>query len=635
MSDVSLDDHRDDGADLEIAACLDANPRQSFFLFAGAGSGKTESLRKALVHAVKLHGQALHLKGQQIAVITYTNDARDEIIGRLQYDPLIKVSTIHSFAWDLIRGFNRDIKLWLEKHLKEDNAELEEKQKKGRPASQAAKDRTAAIAANVDRLARLATIRSFTYSPTGDNRSKDSLSHSEVLRLAAEFITTKPLMQDLVVSRFPILFVDESQDTNARLMDAFFVLQQAKATRICVGLFGDMMQQIYTDGKPDLGTNLPTDWKKPAKKMNHRCPRRVVRLINSVRSEVDQNHKQEHRSDAKEGTARLFIASSSSNRVGVEQEVRSRMAAAAADEKWGDAESVTTLILEHRMAAARLGFEGMFTPLDKARLSKTGVRSGELSLLRLFSKQVLPVFEAKDRKDEFAVAAVVRGSSPFLTKANLARAGAEQLAQIAKAKAGVDMLVALRAATPDLRFLDVLRSVAASGLFEIPRSLQAFVDAAGDAPNEPASAATDDVAHQTEPVEPEDAGSESEQSELLAAARLFLETQFSQISAYCAYINEEAGFATHHSVKGRQFPRVLVVADDASAGGFTYNFEKLLSSPVGDAGSDMTRRLFYVTASRAQQSLAVLIYSKDPKAVAQAVITKGWFDAAEVEVFAN
>jgi DNA helicase-2/ATP-dependent DNA helicase PcrA len=317
--------------------------------------------------------------------------------------------------------------------------------------------------------------------------------------------------------------------------------------------------------------------------------------------------------------------------------VRARMASAAADEKWSQPSEVTTLILEHHMAADRLGFSAMFTPLDKARLTKTGLRSGELSMLRLFSKQVLPIFEAKDRGDEFAVAAIVRAGCPFLTKSNLTRPDVDQVAQIAKAKAGVEQLMALRVAQPNLRFLDVLRSVAASGLFEVPRTLLAFVDPDTDLPAENALTHPPDpkpVASQpadTTGALAEDEGTESEQSELLAAARAFLETEFSQIAAYRTYIAGQAGFATHHGVKGRQFPRVFVIADDTGAAGFSYNFERLLSSAAGDSRVDQTRRLFYVTASRAQRSLAILIYTEDPETVIREVVRKGWFDQAEVE----
>jgi len=112
-----LDDHVDDPVDLEINACLDLDKPISFFLFAGAGSGKTRSLVRALQHMRERYGDRMRLRAQQIAVITYTNAACDEINRRLRFDPLFKIETIHSFVWDLIRGFNDDIRVWLSANL--------------------------------------------------------------------------------------------------------------------------------------------------------------------------------------------------------------------------------------------------------------------------------------------------------------------------------------------------------------------------------------------------------------------------------------------------------------------------------------------------------------------------------------
>lgn len=42
------DNHVDDHVDTEIKECLTAVPPQSFFMFAGAGSGKTRSLINTL-----------------------------------------------------------------------------------------------------------------------------------------------------------------------------------------------------------------------------------------------------------------------------------------------------------------------------------------------------------------------------------------------------------------------------------------------------------------------------------------------------------------------------------------------------------------------------------------------------------
>jgi DNA helicase-2/ATP-dependent DNA helicase PcrA len=94
------------------------------------------------------------------------------------------------------------------------------------------------------RIQYLDNIVKFTYNPNGDNITKDSLNHSEVIYISAYFISSKELMQDLVVSKYPIILIDESQDTKKELVDAFFNLQSIKKDLFSLGLFGDTMQRI-------------------------------------------------------------------------------------------------------------------------------------------------------------------------------------------------------------------------------------------------------------------------------------------------------------------------------------------------------------------------------------------------------
>lgn len=114
-AETALDDKFDEAADEEIKACLNLEKPNSFFLYAGAGSGKTRSLVEALRYVRTTAGAKLLLTARRVGVITYTNAACDEIKQRLSYDPLIDVSTIHSFAWSLIDGYQADIKAWSEK----------------------------------------------------------------------------------------------------------------------------------------------------------------------------------------------------------------------------------------------------------------------------------------------------------------------------------------------------------------------------------------------------------------------------------------------------------------------------------------------------------------------------------------
>lgn len=621
VDDNNVDNHVDD----KINTYLNLKKPISFFLFAGAGSGKTGSLVKALKRLRKDSGEQLRLQGQKVGVITYTNAACDEIKHRLDFDPLVEVSTIHSFVWSLIGGFNIDIKQWLRITLPNEIADLEEKQRKGR-AGQASLDRAKSIEIKQKRLAGLDDIKQFTYNPNGDNRGRDSLNHSEVIKIGADFLTNKPLMQTILINKFPILLIDESQDTNKHLMEAFLKVQHQQRERFCLGLFGDTMQRIYSDGKMDLGINLPPEWATPVKKMNHRCPRRIVKLINKIRSTVDAQ-EQSPRTDKEEGVVRLFILpSDTADKLAAEHKIKQRMTAITSDPLWNSADDVKTLILEHHMAALRMGFLEMFEPLYQIDRLKTALLDSSLPGLRLFSQQVLPLVEAKQKGDEFAVAAIVRKYSPLLSKATLKELGEDQPSQLKKAREAVQQLMALWSNNVEPYFLDILRCVSQTGLFEIPESLRPI-------------AFRSEVEHK----DTEQSNDDEDIDPILDAWDKFLLTPFAQIKPYVDYVNGHAPFDTHQGVKGLEFPRVLVVMDDVEARGFTFSYDKLFGAKDktkkdieselngDDTGINRTRRLFYVTCSRAVNSLAIVAYTSDPDKIRDNVIRDGWFEDCEVK----
>lgn len=629
MSDVVVEDPNaiDDGVDEEIYGCLDIAQPRSFFLYAGAGSGKTRSLVNAIRKVLRNSRRLLLLQGRHVAVITYTNAACEEIKKRLDFDPLVEVSTIHSFAWSLIGGYNADIRAWLRVNLAKEISELETAAAKGRAGTKAASDRQRSIEGKRKRLAYIETVSRFVYSPAGDNRGRDSLNHSEVISITSGFLTDKIILQDVLVSRFPILFIDESQDTNKHLMDAFLEVQRVQGARFCLGLFGDMMQRIYADGKVGLGEAIPKEWAKPVKRMNHRCPQRVIRLINQMRQDVD-GQEQQGRTDKAEGLIRFFILPNSMMSVAdTEAKLAKRMADASDDPQWATGrEGYKTLILEHHMAARRMGFDAMFAPLYKVESLKTALIDGTMAGLRLFSHDILPVVEAVRSGDSFAVADAVRNRSPLLSEKTLAAVGKDQLVQLAKAQLAVDALMHLWD-KGEPTFDDVLNCIAETKLFQVPDALALFSGQAlvADVP--------------TDEQEP-DADEDNE----LTAWREFLSTPFDQIAAYADYVSGSSPFGTHQGVKGLEFPRVMVVISDEEARGFLFSYEKLFGAKaksdtdlrnetIGQETTiDRTRRLFYVTCSRAEESLAIAAYSENPDAVKRQVVASGWFAAEEVEI---
>ncbi len=96
------------GAFEEIINHLDGS--QSFVLEAGAGAGKTYTLIQTLNRLIELHGERFSITGQGIVCITYTNVAKNEIIQRLENNPMVVVSTIHDFLWKTIQPFQTQLK---------------------------------------------------------------------------------------------------------------------------------------------------------------------------------------------------------------------------------------------------------------------------------------------------------------------------------------------------------------------------------------------------------------------------------------------------------------------------------------------------------------------------------------------
>lgn len=101
---------------------------------------------------------------------------------------------------------------------------------------------------------------------------------------------------------------------------------------------------------------------------------------------------------------------------------------------------------------------------------------------------------------------------------------------------------------------------------------------------------------------------------------------------------------THQGVKGLEFPRVMVILDDAQAKGFLFSYEKLFGVKAQsdtdiknerdgkDTGITRTARLFYVACTRAENSLAVVAYTENEELVKATALSNGWFLENEIYI---
>lgn len=601
--------------DSNIHNYLTGTQKHSFLLYAGAGSGKTRTLVNVLEMILKSHSEEFRLRGKKIAVITYTNAACDEIKRRVKFNKLIDVSTIHSFLWELIRHYSSDIKSWLMENIAAEIADLRDKQSRTTRVSQASLERERKIVSKEKRLQNLSDVYKFTYNPTGDNRTKDSLNHSEVIKLGSYFLDRKYTMQKILVNRHPILLIDESQDTNKLLMNALLEVEKNNRDTFSVGLLGDMMQRIYSDGKSDLEACLDEHWKKPEKSINYRSPKRVVALINLIRSQVD-NHKQKAREDAEEGYVRIFIKEChSDNKDRDESFVKKRMREITLDDDWENHDSlVNTLILEHHMAATRMGFIDMFTPLYQIERLKTGLLEGSLGNINFICGIVSPLISACIKNDTFTITNILRTNAPLLKREHLLK-NTNNTSPLTQIRNSLDMLKSFISTNPELITINLLHKINEIKLLDIPDSIQEILES-----------------------------NDNSQDDIIEAWQKAFSSPLCQFDKYYNYVKGKTNIDTHQGVKGLEFPRVLVLIDDSEAKGFMFSYDKLFGvkektktdldneKEGKDTSEDRTRRLFYVTCSRAQKSLAILAYTDNTEMLRKNLLHKGWFDSSEIEI---
>jgi DNA helicase II / ATP-dependent DNA helicase PcrA len=612
----------------EIYNCLSLDNPKSFFLFAGAGSGKTRSLVEVLKRFRSNNIIRLRRNAQKIAIITYTNAACDEIKRRLEFDSAFHVSTIHSFSWELVKPYTSDIKDWLKNSLEYEISELEDKQITTKNTkTKTYTDRTRKIELKNKRINSLEVIHKFSYNPNGVNSSRNSLNHSEVIGIASFFLMNFPLMQRILALKYPFLLIDESQDTKKELIEAFLEVQHKQSKCFALGMFGDTMQRIYTDGKTDLGMNdIPDSWAKPKIIINHRSPSRIVALINKIRAEVDNQSQDSKKKE--EGLVRLFIVDASKpiDKNKIESEITLQMADLSGDAKWNSSQAdVKVLTLEHHLAAKRGGFSNFFDPLYAVEKLKTGLLDGTLPEVSFFSKQILPLIQAKQDDDKFALARIVRKYSPLLTKEVL-QYSSDSIKELNKAYDAVNKLFSLWNNKCDPSLNNILKEVFRNGLFQIPDSLVPIAKRLTEHLSEV-------FAENSE---------ETDKDIVIDAWDEALNCQFSQLKEYVRYINDESRFGTHQGIKGLEFPRVMVILDDEEARGFLFSYEKLFGAREPsetdirnqkegkETSIERTRRLLYVTCSRAQESLAIVAYTKEPDKIQKHATQKEWFSNHEV-----
>lgn len=616
----------DTDTDIELHARLSANGSRHFVMVAGAGSGKTTSLVKALAYLERDQGPVLRRKGQKIACITFTEVAVNEIRSDVGTDPLYHVSTIHSFLWENIKPFQNNIKDWVSKRLNEKVEEAQENIDNPR-TRQTTKDRAAEDIVRYQRqLEQIDRVKNFRYG-TGSDYANGILGHSDILKIGPTFIEEHLLMRRILVRRYPVIFVDESQDTDPSFVGALRTAANETQTGFCVGFFGDPVQKIYMQGAGPIP--VEEGWRKLEKPENFRCPQSVLRVINRIRAEDDGleqtrgRHERQHDEDVPiEGTARVLIMPDDAQRQERLEAARNWLAERDGDNNWLIDESEETLrllVLVHRVSAIRLGFPNLYSALNdnSTESLSSGVVDGTAWVLRPFLGFILPLLLAHRENRHFDIMRLLRKYCPKLQTDGLA---------------GENTAVVLNGLQDDLRTLDeMLGAESRSHIGDIViflRDRRIFVF------DERYLRLAEDFASAEAVIDP---------SPVNAALR-FMQCEAKELWGYRRYIEKLSPFATQQGIKGAEFDKVLVVVDDKERQLPGYSYGKYFGvTPLSetdenniasgkDSVIDRTRRLFYVCCSRALSDLAVAVFTDDPENMRRAILAKGLFEAQNIHL---
>lgn len=637
---------RDAGVVEEICGYLTEQPPRSFFLFAGAGSGKTRTLVEVLrrLTGVVPHesggrlARLLRLYGRSIRVVTYTKNAVAVISGRLGSNDLVAVSTIHSFCWELIGGFDDDIR----EALTADKAvQLEEARVKAAAKVRGISDTDRRKFAEIEQeMNALKSVPKFIYHPDKDTFGEGAMQHSQVLDATAWLLLNRPALRTILRDRHPIILIDESQDTMKSMLDALMQLAEPKGSGLTLGLLGDHRQRIYMDGHSDLPALVPPSWAKPELKMNHRCQQRIVHLINKIwaaqlegRTQSASGVEQHHRTEKIAGTVRLFIGNASLSTPEKRQReawVASQMQLAAQSDAWATPGGYQSLALEHKLVAARGDFLNVYTAMTlidpnaaapSGRGENTGPSAARLVLHEL--AQLAACVASDGSVNDFEATEVLRRAGC------LDHLPAEADQRIARTEDMHKAVAAFGAACikADATIAEAIAPIIKARVFEVDsRLLQQFADqtAPPPAPIPRKETETDDARRRR------------------GWCALFT-AQWSELERYRRYLAGNSELATHQVVKGSEFTHVMVVMDDKQAGGNQVSYDKLFGATgLGErdlenvkAGKetiiDRSLRLLYVTCSRARESLALVLWADKPaEALEFARHKSGWFAAEEV-----
>lgn len=533
--------------------CLDAG--RSFRLEAGAGAGKTYSLDNALRRLITNHGELLLRRRQQVACITYTNVAKDEIIARIKAHPAIRPDTIHGFCWSVLKDFQPALRQRV-------------------PALEHWADRLEPFGGEVGHR-RV----HYELGYPGVTDDEVTLRHEDVLALMTQLLGLDKF-RAVLTARYPILLIDEYQDTDKAFVEALKTWFLDRNEGPLIGLFGDHWQKIYGDGCGAVAHDAlaPID-----KNANFRSAPKIVSVLNRMRPDLPQAPSDP---DAI-GEARVFHTNLWPGQ---------RRTGAGGGHWTGDTSpEAAKAYLEH--LKARLVAEGWDFGVDKTKIlmlshSVLAREQGYGSIPPIFGQSNDPWLKKDDPHIKFLADHIEPACSAFSARRygemfESLETGDPRIRRHQDKVDWVQAMEGLIAVRHQGTIGEVIDYVADQSLLRLPDKVVARERLLAEVGSDPV---------------------EGEPTRVTRLRRL-RDVSYAELMALDRFIDGHTVFATKHGVKGAEFENVLVIV---GRGWNKYNFGQMLEwfeagPPAGKEEAFLSNRnLFYVACSRPKRRLAVM-----------------------------
>ena len=557
----------------KVFASLTAN--KNFLVEAGAGAGKTYTLIKALQHQIKNNSDIFLRSNKKIACITYTNVAKEEIQSRTDNSPIIFAETIHAFGWHVIKDFQKAIREQIPNLTDRWKERIEE----------------------AGGITQQTVIYNLGYPKiTAD---EIFLHHDDVIKLLTHLLDDKKF-QKILTNKFPVIFIDEYQDTNIHLANAIVENFIETEEGPLIGFFGDHWQKIYGSNSCGLITATEGKLEIIGKQANFRSDKLIVKALNKIRPELEQ-----HESDP-DSTGEILIYHSNNytgeRRTGnhwkddlpeaTAHDYLSKTITKLQEKGWNiDADTTKVLMLTNSVLASEQNYQNIFQVFSDTDdyLKKND------DYISFLSDIVEPGSVAFQNKKYGEMLEAFNMNAPRIRKHADKEAWHSDMTRLIEARNNgtLGSVVDILKETKRPRISKKVEEKE-KRLFEINQKA---------------------LEQQTE-----------EEIAFREKIKNIRSIPYSELINVVQYIDDKTLFSTKHGVKGAEFENVLVVF---GRGWNNYNWNQMLEwatngIPKGKQESfERNRNLFYVACSRPKKRLT-LLFTQELSATAITTL-QNWF----------